>query len=259
MRSTVHQLELNETTKQSLKWLLFYMLAVIVVCLTAFNFYLFCWIWSSLSGGSVPAGDAAQWPKLDLFSSWDELEFEGRLASRLGVQVGELRNRANDTTLRLSSPNDVQLVGRRWSAAQQTTEDEITVVPQVVSTNDMFQPLLRLAKQQVQFPAGLQVSALSAHTSNSTSEPPGDRIECDAAPGTECRLKAPLMRLASGLGVDFDRKSVQTSLVETNRLHSAINALGLMSTGLASFEAASMELRALDEVLLLSRNSFVSV
>lgn len=262
-QSTVDQLDSEQlqTRKGSLKWLIFYMLAVIVVCLTAFNFYLFCWIWSSLGGGggglndqrSVAGGVVGEWPRFNLISSWNEIQVEGRLSARSAVQVSELHNRADNAVLLISSPHSVQIV----EDLQRNIEESNNHQESDDGVNQ--QPLLVVAKRQVQFPAGLQVSSLLQTDQSSPILPGHERISCDAAPGNECRLRAPVVRLTNQRGVDFDRKSVQTNLVETRRIHSATNSLSLLSPSSSLLNSSSsIELIALDELLLFSRNSSVS-
>lgn len=226
------QHEANEG--KNLQVLLFYTLTVIVISLTAFNFYLFCWIWSSLAGKGSSSISATKWAKMDLVSSWSSIKFNGRVTSKQVLRVERLIGR--EKLLNISSRSDVSI--GRMSREEQKKGDEIKNLPHLADTFIH----LDARRRRINFPNGLIVK---------------DALVC----AHECELRAPRISLTNERGLDFDGKSMQVRRIQTNRLHSPTNGLNLLSSNRSLFrsEAGKVELLALDELALFSRNSHVSV
>lgn len=233
---------------QRLKTLLFYTLSVIIVCLTAFNFYLFCWIWSSLNGsepvkqGKEMASTHLKKPhhqaRLNLLSSWNSIKFNGRLAAKRSFQVDRLKG--SNKRLKIMSPKGVLFSSNKG-----------TIILD-----------LKSKEKRINFPAGLAVISNSFKRRNDSSFVGEDNelLVCSREPETSCQIKVPFVSLTNVEGVNFAKRSIQTSKVETRRLHSAINSLNVLSTNQSIFESTGdkVHLFALDELNLLSRTSSVS-
>lgn len=238
----------REQQRQKLNILLIYTLSVIVVCLTAFNFYLFCWIWSSLNG-SNPIESSKQTTsnnlknhnlqaRLDLLSFWNTIKFNGRLSSKHLIQVDQLR--ASNKKLKIMSSKSVLLRNK-----QQTILE------------------LESKEKRINFPSGFSVrsnSKLEGNLGITKVEEDNELLVCSGEPETSCQIKVPFVSLTNSKGVDFLKRPIQTSKVETKRLHSAMNSLNLLSTKQSVFESTTdkVNIYALDELHFLSRFSSVS-
>lgn len=217
--------------------LLFYSLAIISACLAAFNLYLLCWIWSSLSGSGSSALRWTEWAKLDLLSSASSIKFRGKLSGQSWIRVGQ-----------------VSALGEKPVEELKLTSSESISFK---SLNDNQSSLL-LAKSSIKFPKGFRVK--SANHSSASSV-----LECHqqvSSSASNCHLLGlpRSVKLSTDLGVDANRKSMQVSRVKTGRIHSATNLLQLLSSNSSLFVArnGSVELTALDDIILLSRKSNVS-
>lgn len=246
--TATRQTEVFIDSSKSIWSLVYYTLSVIVVCLTGFNFYLFCWIWSSLSfTGNGSGGDdsgfmmrSTQWAPIDTISSWNGIRFNGKLASLQELQVGQVLAANDGGRLLIASKNSVQVVHHK-------------------------KPLIELVakRRRIQLPTGLRVDAVSKTGNDSSAQADnrkqGARLSCDPVTA-HCLASASTIVLSHKFGVDFNRKSVQTPKVSTKRVHSPTNWLNLYSSNFGLFESksGSIHLIALDELSLFSRNAAVS-
>lgn len=252
----------KEKQRQKLNILLFYTLSVITVCLTAFNFYLFCWIWSSLNGGtgSVQLAESKgseemlatnnlvdnqetnnqrqqQQAKLNLLSSWNAIKFDGKLSSKRSFQVDQLV--ALNKRLKIMSKRSVL-----FSSKNNNTKEEEVILE------------IKSREKRINFPSGFSVISLNNDSADSNHE----LLVCFREPRTSCLIKAPFVYLTNNEGVDFNRKAIQSSKIETKRIYSAINSLNLLTTNKSFLESSQdkVHLFALDDLTLFSRNSSVS-
>lgn len=248
--------------RQKSNILLFYTLSVIIVCLTAFNFYLFCWIWSSLNGGtnSVQLGESGeemlalnavadnqeannqqqqQHAKLNLLSSWNTIKFNGKLSSKSSLQVDQLE--ASNKILKIMSKKSVLFTSR-----SNNNNDKEEIILEIKSK-----------EKRINFPSGFSVKSLNNGSTNDNNH---ELLVCSREPKTSCLIKAPFVYLTNNEGVDLNRKAIQSSKIETKRIYSAINSLNLLTTNKSVFESSQnkVHLFALDDLTLFSRNSSVS-
>ena len=257
----------------NLRILLFYLISIIVVCLTAFNFYLFCWIWSSLSSGTSSSSTATTTstssgqPRMDLLSSWNSIKFNGRLSSKRAIEVdlAELLATAaaasssvNDNVdltahqdmLTISSGNSVQV------KRQQTSDQDRSAAKKRES---LLPPLVELfaKEKRIEFASGLIVRNLAQSSSRKRSLQNEQVLVCK---NSSCELRVPIVKLTNPKGVNFNRKSVQTPTIYTKRIHSPTNSLNFLSTNTSLFHSKGgpIEVFALEDITMLSRNSAVS-
>lgn len=254
-----------EPGASELAGLLSCLLAVVSVCLTAFNLYLFALVWSSLSAagssgsGWTVAPESAFVRRIELLGG-ATIKFTGKLASERLFSVEQIRGHtkqriddnqsgpANETILlKLSSKNSIELGASRLK-------------------NWLPSLILSAKQRQLQFPNGLKVHHLDAKSDRRPA------IECDAhreepvtrrylkTVGASCRLHAAKIKLANELGVDFRRLSIQAPTLTTRRLHSPTNKLQILSQDESLIESRTdrVELTALEGVSLGSRNATVS-
>lgn len=274
------------STSENLKILLFYMLSVIVICLTAFNFYLFCWIWSSLranngdeSGSILSNVNNNEWAKLDVISAWDSIRFNGKLSTKSTIQVNQLKalNIFNDD-------NKKEQQNYNDNSKQRTI---LSILPkksaQFLSHNARAageKVLLEVGEDRISFPSGLIVKSLGRFGQNkqeferkvlmvceptttmTTTNDDESRKKNDEKKEKEanCLISSPNVKFSHLNGLNLGGKSIETRRLETKKVHSPTQALNFLTTQSAKFKSNSsqIELISLDDLWLFSRRSTVS-
>lgn len=248
-------------------------LSILSICQTAFNLYLFAWLYSNVTSTTTTTTTNATQQQMhagkSLLSRLEvrlrRLEDEDgvaylsggeRILLRKAAQIASLRGKPSGggggagSTLRLSSKMSVDF----GNAQNQSAAASLIVSP-----------------TSLQFPHGLIVTDRQLSNDNPPSLP---FIECSkllivdnseerrlasASARPTCRVSAKSIRLTSKRGVDFARvKSVQANVVRSPRLHSALQRLQLMSGGAAANFVAlddEIHLQALGALSIGRRNA----
>lgn len=233
----------DQDAKERLASLIVYTVALIVVCLTAFNFYLLLWIWSALRDGR----------QLDLLSAWDEFGVEGKLVSRNQFQVGRIKSRRD--TLKIC-PSNAQFMGESKKSIK------FQLAPNNASAEEPANLLELSSDDRCSFESGFQVRGLhSARVALVCGQPTAATHNQRQRSSRRCLVdKSQVVRLANTRGVDFLGKSVQTNQVTTRQLHSALNELHLMSPDESLFGSSNgtIGVRSMEDVILASKRANVS-
>lgn len=221
--SAHHQRHKHKSAQTNLVSLFFCTLAIVSICLSAFNLYLFAWIWSKMGAARGASGSV---PPMEFIDSSDVLKFNGRLTSAKGVSVQELRGQSSRLTLSASG-------GVEFKATNET--------------------LLNVGPRKLAFPAGLRVRSPLAE-----EEAAPNAIECshgdDPRMRPSCQLNVPHLKLSNQREkIDFATNSLQVPKVSARRLHSQLNKLQLMSSNHLELRSTSGRIgaQALETVRLV--------
>lgn len=207
-------------------------LAIVVVSLTVFNFYLLAWLWSSLGNGQ----SIDQRIMLDPLKLWQSDKSGVKLSPRSSLQVDRVLSSGAKLRLKGSESVEFELAGQ----------------------SDCKLLQLDGRSQRISFPSGVSIASASGKT----------KLDCNSEPnGGCCTPEAAVIKLcpAQSAPIDFDRKSLEVRqrvlLHSRGRIHSATSQLRLLSSDRTTFESQSghLNLTALDDILLASRRSFVSI
>lgn len=250
-------------------------LYLIVISLTIYNICSLISLWKSLNNITSLEFDADLkhangWPKIDLLSSSESVIFSGRLIGRHKIEAKEIRrlkkNNNNDNELNRLFKRELFKKNFHQSKLKILSKNplEFKLVQAINGTDIEITSLIQFIPSidQIKFPKYIKV--LNPNKSDNEPLMICNELFKNNENNKTCHFnKVKKVSFTNIKGLELSKRtkrSIETRLIDTNRLHSATNKLILRSSKVISLKSdfGPVHLRALGDVIISSMKSGVS-